>query len=191
MAAPARRRFASTGTALVVGFVLLFVFGWFVYRPYIPPAWLRDFAADIAFRAAADPDPPPPTDTRQATPRGLADSPYICVAKVVDEPWDRFVAVAGGQDVRSHPILSGARWLSFSHEDLAAQMARDNRYQLLVLLKDNAVLDAQLFYTFWGTLDGIARPEGFTPDEAIFTAASKGGIYVVTHAADAPADACR
>ncbi|MSO73489.1 MAG: hypothetical protein EXQ84_07820 [Rhodospirillaceae bacterium] len=189
--ASARRRLVSSGTAMVLGLGLVFGVGWFLYRPYIPPGWLRDFGADIALRAAADPDPPPPTDTRQVTPRGLADSPYICVAKVVHEPWDRLVVVAAGQEVRAHPILSGARWPSAGLENLAAQMARDDRYQLLVLLKDNAVLDAQLFYTFWGILEGIARPEGYTREEAIFTAASKGGIYVVTQAADVPADACR
>ena len=188
---PARKRLFSTGTALVLGLGLVFAIGWFVYRPLIPPVWLHDFAADIALRAAVDPEAPPPEDTRQATPRGLADSPYICVAKVVRVPWDRLVAVAAGQDVRAHPILSKSRWAGKDFENISAQMARDNRYQLLVLLKDDSVVDAQLFYTFWGSLEGVSRPEGFRPEEAIFTASSKAGLYVIALAVDAPENACR
>ncbi len=187
---PAPRRFFNSGTAFILAFVLVFVAGWFIYRPYIPPAWLHDLGAEIALRAAADPNAPPPKDIREATPRGLADSPYICVAKVVSQPWDRLVIVAAGKDVRANPTLAGARWPTRSLESVSDQMARDNRYQLIVLLQGDSVIDAQLFYTFWGTLDAIARPEGFAPAEAIFTAASRGGIYVLAHAGDAPPGAC-
>ena len=185
-----KRRFFSTGTAVVLGIGLVLLIGWFAYQPMIPPVWLHDFAADIALRAAADPNAALPEDARQASPRGLADSPYICAAKIIRKPWDRLVAVTSDENLRSHPVLTSAVWPKNDLEAVAAEMARDDRYQLLVLLKDNTVVDAQLFFTFWANLEGIARPEGFTPEQAVFTAASKNGVYVVNEANDAPPDVC-
>ena len=186
-----KRRFFSTGTAVVLGIGLVLLVGWFAYQPMIPPVWLHDFAADIALRAAEDPNAALPEDARQASPRGLADSPYICAAKIIQKPWDRLVAVTSDEDLRSHPILTAAIWPKKDLESVAAEMARDSRYQLLVLLKDNTVVDAQLFFTFWANLEGVARPEGYTPEQAIFTADSKNGVYVLSEANDAPPDACR
>lgn len=186
-----KRRFFSTGTALVLGLGLVFFIGWFAYQPMIPATWLHDLAADIALRAPADPNAPAPEDSRQASPRGLAASPYICMAKIIHVPWDRIVAVTTDENLRAHPVLTAAIWPKNNLAAVAAEMARDPRYQLLVLLKDKAIVDTQMFFTFWANLEGIARPEGFTPEEAIFTAASKDGTYVVTQAVDAPSDACR
>lgn len=190
-AAAPRRPFISSGTLVILSIGMVLLIGWFAYQPYIPPMWLHDLSADIALRAEADPNPALPEDARQASPRGLADSPYICVAKVVHKSWDHIYAVTPGQDLRSHPALSAAVWPKKDLDATVAEMARDKRYQLLVLTKDNTVVDAQLFYTFWGNLDAIARPEGFSSAEAIFTAASQNGVYVVTPAADPPTDVCR
>ena len=184
-------RFLSTGTALVLGLGLVLLLGWFAYQPMIPPVWLHDLAADISLRAAADPDAPLPQDSREASPRGLADSPYICVAKIVQKPWDHIVAVTSVEDLRAHPVLTAATWPKNNLEAVIAEMAHDDRYQLFVLLKDNTVVEAEMFYTFWANLDGVARPEGYTPEQAIFTAASKNGVYIVSAPDDAPPDACR
>lgn len=187
----ARRRFVSSGTLLILGVGLVLLVGWFAYQPYIPPIWLHDLSADIALRASVDPGAGPPEDMRQASPRDLADSPYICVAKTVHIPWDHMFVVTSAQDLRGHPALAQASWPHHDFEEMADQLKRDKRYQLLVMTKDSAVVDAQLFYTFWGNLDAIARPEGFNRAEAVFTAASKDGIYVVSPATEAPADVCR
>ncbi len=186
-----KRRFFSTGTAVVLGLGLVLLLGWFAYQPMIPPVWLHDLAADIALRAAADPDAPLPRDSREASPRGLADSPYICVAKIVQKPWDHIVAVTSDEDLRAHPVLTAATWPKNNLEAVITEMARDDRYQILVLLKDNTVIDAEMFYTFWADLESVARPEGYTPEQAIFTAASKNGVYVVSAADDAPPESCR
>jgi hypothetical protein len=185
-----RRRFISTGTLLVLGLGLVLVVGWFGYKPMIPPVWLHAFGADIALRAEVDPDAPLPQDSRQASPRGLADSPYICVAKLVTQPWDRIVFVTANQDLHTYPVLTAAKWPGDAMEDVAAELAKDKRYQLIVLIKDNAVIDAQKFFTFWANLEGVARPDGFTPADAIFTATSKDGVYVVSLAENAPPEAC-
>ncbi len=179
------------GTLVVLGLFAVLAVGWFWYRPHIPPAWLHALASDIALRATTDPNAPAPEDMRQATPRNLADSPYICPAKVIALPWDKMIVVAKAEGLIANPVLGRATWPQNDFEAKAAQLARDNRYQLIVLLKDNAVVDAQLFYTFWADLNGIARPEGFTRDEAIFTADSKSGVYVVSAAVDKPPETCR
>lgn len=188
---PSPRKLFSSGSLLIIGFGVFLVGGWYAYRQFIPPVWLHDFGADIALRAEADPNAALPEDSRQSSPRGLANSPYICVAKIVPQPWDRLIAVAASQDPRAVPALSQAKWSEGALEDLATRMSKDPRYQLLVLLKGGTVVDAQMFYIFWATLDGIARPEGFTPEQAIFTAASKDSVYVLTQAVDAPPDACK
>jgi hypothetical protein len=187
---PAPKRFVSTGTLLVLGFVAVIVLGWFAYQPYIPPVWLHSLSADIAARAEPDPNPKPVEDIRQASPHGRADTPYICVAKVANIPWDHLFVVTASQDLRAHPVLSQAQWPHHNLNKMADELSRDARYQLIVLVKDNVVSDAQLFYTFWGKLDALARPEGFNRETAIFTSASHDGIYVVSPAENAPANAC-
>lgn len=187
----ATRGIAKSGTLLVLGIGLVLLVGWFAYQPYIPPIWLHDLASDISLRAAVDPDAPGPEDMRQATPHDPAVSPYICVAKVSHITWDHLYVVTSSQDLENHPALSQATWPHHDLDDMAAELKRDKRYQLLVMVKDNTVVDAELFYTFWGNLDAISQPEGFNREDAIFTAASKDGVYVVSPAADVPADACR
>ncbi|MBY0509745.1 MAG: hypothetical protein K2P94_06295 [Rhodospirillaceae bacterium] len=185
-----KRRFVSTGTLLVLGFAAVIGLGLVAYQRYIPPVWLHDFGADIALRAEADPTAKVPEDMRQASPRHLAESPYICAAKVANIPWDQMFVVTASQDLRTHPVLSQAKWPHHNFADMADELSRDQRYQLVVLVKDNAVADAQLFYTFWANLDAIARPEGFNRETAVFTAASRGGVYVVAPAENAPANVC-
>lgn len=182
----------SNGTWAVITFIAVFVFGWLVYRQGIPPAWLRDFAADIALRAAADPEAPVPEDSRQATPRGLADSPYICAANVIPMAWDRMLIATTADEARMNAELSNASWSGAwdSAGDLANELARDPRYQALVLLKDGKVQAAELFFTFWADLKPLARPEGFTPNDAIFVAAVRKGTYVLTTPAEIPPNAC-
>ncbi len=182
----------SNGTWAVLTFIAVFVFGWLVYRQGIPPVWLRDFAADIALRAEADPAAPLPEDSRQATPRGQAGSPYICAANVIPLSWDKLVVVTTADEARQNAALGNAVWSGNweSAGDLANELARDERYQALVLLKDGKVAAAELFFTFWADLKPLARPEGFVPAEAIFVAAVKKGTYVLTVPADIPPDAC-
>jgi hypothetical protein len=185
---PAKR--LRSGSLLVLGLIAVFAVGWFVYRVTIPPAWLRDFGSEIALRATPDPNAGPPEDARMETPRGLADHPYICAANAIHVPWDRLVFVESGQELRTQPALADAKWPPGLLDRFADELKRDERYQLVALVKDNAVVDAQLFYTFWAKLDAVATDDGYSPASAIFTAAVKDGTYILSPAPDAPADAC-
>jgi hypothetical protein len=182
----------SNGTWAVLTFVAVFVFGWLVYRDGIPPTWLRDFAAEIALRATADPNAPLPEDSRQVTPRGLADTPYICAANVIPLTWDKFVVVTNADEARAQPALVSAQWSGMwrSIEDLATELAHDKRYQAIILLKDGKVVGDELFFTFWADLRGIVRPEGYGPADAIFVAAVKDGSYVLSIPDEIPPTAC-
>ena len=182
----------SNGTWAVLTFIAVFVFGWLVYREGIPPTWLRDFAAEIALRATPDPNAPVPEDSRQVTPRGLADSPYICAANVIPLAWDTFVVVTNADQARAQPALTAARWSGMwqSAQDLAVELEHDKRYQAIVLLKDGKVVGAELFFTFWADLKGIARLEGYGPADAVFVAAVREGTYVLTNPDEIPATAC-
>ncbi len=182
---------SNTGKFVIIGFAIFLLVGGYYYQRFIPPAWLHDFGADIALRAAADPDASVPEDSRQASPRGLADSPYICASKTVQVPWDRMIVATSGDALRTNAMLAAAAWPDEGVEALAAKMAQDPRFQLIVLVKDNTVSAAEFFYTFWADLKEIARPEGFTRDEAVFTAASQNGVYVVTPAGPSASENCR
>ncbi|MHB1207312.1 MAG: hypothetical protein ACYCZX_17210 [Rhodospirillaceae bacterium] len=191
--APAKRGFRlSNGTWAVLTFIAVFVFGWLVYRDGIPPTWLRDFAAEIALRATPDPNAPLPEDSRQVTPRGLADSPYICAANVIPLTWDKFVVVTNADEARAQADLTSAQWSGMwrSAQDLAAELEHDKRYQAIVLLKDGKVVGAELFFTFWADLRGIARVEGYGATDAIFVAAVKDGTYVLSNPDEIPPTAC-
>ena len=182
---------AKSGTLLVLGLILVFGVGWFIYRAAIPPTWLRDFGAEIALRATPDPNAPPPEDTRQETPRVVPTHRYICVANVVKEPaWTKLVFVPADQALRDQPVLAQATWPPGLFDKFANELERDPRYQLVALVDGNTVVDAQLFYTFWAKLDNVVRPEGYSRDNAIFLAEVKDGTYVLFPATDAPSDIC-
>lgn len=168
-----------SGTAVVVGLIAVLAIGWFAYRTLIPPHWLRLFAAEIALRTTPDPNAPPPEDTRQASPHIAPDHPYICFARVVPFAWDKLFVVPSGADPRDIAALQTTTWPSGEPAHFAALMQKDPRYQLIVLVKDNRVIADALFYTFWGDLSALARPDGFTPDTAVFTAAVKGDTQVL------------
>jgi hypothetical protein len=180
----------KSGTVFVIGLALCGLAGWLLYQPYLPKEWLHDFSGEIAVRAAADPTPPEAEDVRQVQRRETPSHPYICVTDVIRVPWDKLVVIAPGQNILSHPLLADAKWEQRAREEAAAQMKTDERYQLIVLLRENAVVDAQLFFTFWGDLSALARPEGFARSEAVFTGYSNDGIYFVAPATDVPTGTC-
>lgn len=181
----------KSGTAFVVGLAALGLAGWLLYQPYLPKTWLRDLSGEIAARAAPDPTPPPAEDVRQAQRREPAEHPYICAADIIRVPWDRILIVAAPDDILAHPVLAHAAWESGARAATAARMKGDPRYQLIVLLKDGAVADAELFFTFWGDLSALTRTDGFTRAEAVFTAASEDGVYVVAPAEPVPDGICQ
>lgn len=184
------RRTGRNGTLFVLGLGVCMFLGWLLYQQYLPAQWLRDFGGEIAARAALDPTPPEPEDVRQTQRRVAADHPYICAGDVIRVPWDRLVVVMAHDDILTHPILAEATWGDISRDAMAAQMKSDPRYQLIVLMRESAVLDAQLFFTFWGDLKALARPQGFARNEAVFTAYSNDGIYFVAPAATVPPGVC-
>jgi hypothetical protein len=193
VAVPGTRRIPrpSNGTLAVLAFVLVLVVGWLAYRNTIPPRWLHDFGEEIAIHAAPDPNAPPPEDSRQATPRGLSSSPYICAARAIHIPWDRIEFIASKEDARGVEALVAAKWPANKTLDAFADEVRhDPRYQGIVLLKDNRVVAAELFFTFWADLSALARPSGFTPADAVFTARVANGTYVLSVPKDVPADGC-
>jgi len=186
---PPRRRLPS-GTIFVLALAGCLALGWLVYQPYLPAAWLHAFSGEIAARAVPDPDPPVPEDVRQAQRRETPSHPYICATDFIRIPWDRMVIVTAADDILTHPLLAEASWGERSRDAAAAQMKSDARYQLIVLLHDGTVADAQLFFTFWGDLTALARAEGFSRAEAVFTSLSDEGIYFVAPAAAVPPGIC-
>ncbi|MEQ9449222.1 MAG: hypothetical protein RLN70_10010, partial [Rhodospirillaceae bacterium] len=93
-------------------------------------------------------------------------------------------------DLRAHPVLSAARWPGEGHGAHADLLASDERYQMLVLLRGDEVLDAQLYFTFWGDLSRIALDAGYSRGEAVFISESRDGLYIVSPAVNMPEDAC-
>ena len=179
-----------SGTLLVIGFVVFLLVGWFFYQETIPPSWLYQFSEAVALRASPDPSPREPEDFRQTSPRTEVNNPYICVGDVLNLAWDRLFIITPEQDLRVHPVLSQSNWPDQPLDYYVDLLARDYRYQLIVLLGGNNVVDAQLYFTFWGDLSSLARLEGFSRSEAVFTAASLKGLYIVSPALDVPSGTC-
>ena len=187
VAAP-RRNYGGRIAVLGMAAALAFIGVGYIYT--LPARWLRAFAEDIAARAALDPNPPLPEDTRQASNRGPADNPLICMTRLPIKPWDSMVVVTSAQKIAEHPVLGPAQWDADDRAATEKLLPSDSRYQMIVLLKDRAIVAHELFYTFWGDLSALTRPEGFTRDTAIFTAAGRGGIYVLQVADGAVAADC-
>ena len=97
------------------------------------------------------------------------------------------VIVPSGGDPRV--AMGGAEWSRAKGDDLAGRMSKDPRYQLIAFIKDNRVIADALFYTFWGDLTVIARPEGYSPETAAFTAEVREGTHILSLAAPFP-DVC-
>jgi hypothetical protein len=187
---PQRQAFRS-GTLLIIGVGIFLLVGWLFYRQTLPPTWLRDFSEAVALHASADPNPPEPEDIRQVSPPSNADSPYICAGKIINEDWDQLFAVTARQNLASHPFLSRFDWPEYPLEHYVDLLSRDERYQLLILVRGQRVVDAQLYFTFWGDIAPIAQTEGFVREDAVFTSASLNGLYIVSPAGDVPAGACK
>ena len=101
------------------------------------------------------------------------------------------IVVPSGADARKQAILAGAVWPSDTPLDqYAEKLLRDQRYQGLVLLQCDHVVAAEVFFTFWADLSALARPEGFSPADAIFTAKVANGTYVLAVATDMPPEIC-
>lgn len=185
-----QRKTFRSGTLLIIGIGAFLLVGWIFYRQTLPAAWLYDFSEAIALHAAPDPNPREPEDIRQVSPRVPVEDPYICVGDVIDLPWNKMFVVTAERDLQTHPILSSAVWKEPTLQHYVDLMDRDDRYQLIVLVQGRDVLDAQLYFTFWGDLTSIARAEGFSRANAVFTAISRDGRYIVSPALDAPAGVC-
>ncbi len=179
-----------SGKILILVLAAVLVGGGYFYSRLIPPAWMHNFVADIALRGTPDPNAPPPTDTRQATPRGKADHPYICLANLVPFAWDKVVFLSADKDPRTAEVLQGVTWPGNDLDREAKLMAKDDRYQLIVLVKGKQVIADEPFFTFWADLSQLNQPEGYTPETAVFTAIVKGGRYVLTPVAPPFPPAC-
>lgn len=179
-----------SGSLLVIGFFVFLLVGWIFYQQTLPPSWLYNFSEAVALRASPDPSPSEPEDFRQVSPRTEIDNPYICVGDVLKLDWDQLFVVMPEYNLRIHPILSKVNWPDLPLSYYADLLGRDDRYQLMVLVGDNKILDAQLYFTFWGDLSSLARLEGFSRREAVFTAASLEGIYIVSPALDVSTSVC-
>lgn len=177
-------KIAVLGIAAALGFVLL------GYAFTLPDPWLRSFGAEIAYRAEGDPNPPLPEDSRQEQRREAVENRLICMASVADFPWDAMFVIPSGQHLTTHPVLGTAAWADGTVGDVDRLLNDDDRYQLIALVDDGRVVEHQLFYTFWGDLSALARPAGFTRDTAIFTAASRGGRYILRVADTAQPSQC-
>jgi hypothetical protein len=189
---PAASPWWRSGKLVVLGLAAILGIGWVFYRETLPPTWLHEFGSDISLRATVDPNAPLPEDAREATPRGLADNPLICAANVISQPWDRvvFVTHEQGKTLQEHPVLGPAQWMGNGLTATQARLIADDRYQIIALMDGGKVRDSQLFFTFWADLSGLARPQGFSPEEAIFTAASVQGRYVLSLAPGATLADC-
>ena len=177
VAATGPRRLSGKLAVLALAVALAFVLGGYLFT--LPAPWLRTFGAEIAYRAEADPNPPIPEDSRQELRREAVDNRLICMANITSWPWDTMVVVPSGQTLTTHAVLGEAVWRDGDLTKTDALLAADDRYQLIVFLNGTVVVDHQLFFTFWGDLSALARAEGYGPATAIFTAASRGGRYIV------------
>ncbi len=166
-----------SGSAIVIGLFAVMIIGWFSYRAFIPPVWLRSFAEDISYRSTPDANASAPRDAREAKPNVVPDHPYICFAREVPFAWDQLIVVPSGRSPLTIPALSDAKWNDL--EDRAKHMADDPRFQLIVLLKDRRVVADAYFYTFWGDLSALGTDEGFTPTTAVFTAFVRDATHVL------------
>jgi hypothetical protein len=188
-AKPATR--VRSGTVFVIALGLCGALGWVLYQPYLPKEWLHDFAGEIAIRATPDPTPPEAEDVRQVQRRETPAHRFICAADVIRLAWDRMVVLTADQDLATHPRLADANWGRLARDEIAARLGSDSRYQFIVLMQGAAVVDAQLFFTFWGDLGALARPDGFGRAEAVFTAHSDDGIYHLAPAGQVPEGTCK
>ncbi|MBM3514252.1 MAG: hypothetical protein FJX59_11135 [Alphaproteobacteria bacterium] len=177
-------RIAVIALAVMLGFVVL------GYLFTLPATWLRSFGAEIAYRAEADPNPPLPDDTRQTLRREDVANRLICMASIPSFDWDKMIVVPSGQSLAAHPVLGAVTWAAGDLADTDQLLNRDDRYQLIALVSEGAVVAHELFYTFWGDLSALARPEGFTRSDAIFKAASRGGRYLLSVADGASPSEC-
>ena len=172
-------------------FVITLAFGvagaavWFAYDVMMAPRWMRAFAEELASRATVVSTSAPDTAFSTMKGREDPDSPFICISELTDFDWDRLYVVQSGGPVQ--PALEAMSWARDSARTMNARLARDPRYQLIVFTRGGEVTAFDYYFTMWGDLSAVARPQGFDPMSAVFVAESNGGSYTVLQA-DVDAD---
>jgi len=178
-----QRRLAIIGLLLI-----LTVVAGGLYYQFVPAPWLRNLAEDIVLRAAISEGQTVGTFS-PLSGRESPRSPNICLSKFTPFAWDRFYVVAPFTDLQSHPSLGQFNWPVDDLDTLSKRLLNDSRYQLLVFVQQDRVVEYQHYFTLWGDLSALMRTEGFGPESAIFTALSKENQYVLMPS-DKPPESC-
>ena len=148
------------------------------YSQFVPASWLRNFAEDIVLRAVI-PEGQAVGAFSPLSGRESPASPHICLAKLTPFSWDRFYVVAPFTDLRSHPSLGQLNWPVDDLDVLSRRVLDDSRYQLLVFVHQNRVVEYEHYFTLWGDLSALMRTEGFGPESAVFTAMTNRDKYIL------------
>lgn len=151
--------------------------GWYVYDAMMAPGWMRDFGLDISARANVVTVSSGETAFSTMQGREDPDSPYICFSHSADFAWDRVYFVPSGGPIQNG--LAALSWPKGTIEDINTRMANDSRYQLIAIERDGTVVDHGYYFTMWSDLSELARANGFSRSEAVFTAESNGETFTV------------
>ncbi len=168
--------------------VLTAVAGWFVYDALMAPRWMRAFGLDVAARATIVSSLSNNIAFSSLKDRPDPDSPYICMSKSATFPWQRVYIVPSGGTIPENLTL-----IPWPDEDVDLHQSRlnsDDRYQLIVFVDDDQVVEYGYYFTIWADLSALGHTNGFARDEAVFSAESNGEIYRLQFVEEAPYDVC-
>jgi hypothetical protein len=162
--------------------------GWVMYDAMMAPRWMRDFGLEMAAKATIVSSRSEETAFSTMKGRAEPESPYICLADITSFDWDRVYVI--GSDGQVTGDLGAKDWQGEDLNVLNRRMREDNRYQLIAFERQGQIIEQGFYFTMWADLTDLARPEGFTPNEAVFLADSDGEVYTLSVAGPASANHC-
>lgn len=171
---------------LVVGLVIAVMAGLYLFLDtrIVPQSWVRAFAEEVAYRAIWTGDYSPRETYAGANALPQPENHHVCPAGIISMDWTRMHVFSAARPLEGDVVADGWAWGAIDRAGLAARMKAEQSVQIIVLLKDDAVVDTATYFTFWGDLTALSLPQGFTPVSAVFTSYAVDKTYRIQPAYD-------
>jgi len=160
-----------------------------MYKAVLGPDWVRSLAREITMRAELSSEQVNNGIVFSALKdRPNPEMPFICMNRVATFSWDTVYFIKSGKSLSS--FLKKINWTDIDKKKYIDRMNRDNRYQLIVFVLENKVVDHAFYFTLWADVSGLDRSQGYQKNQAVFTAESNGYTFSLGHADSDDFDSC-
>ena len=166
---------------IITFFILVFSMILLMYKVVLGPVWVRSLAKEITMRAELSSDQINNGIVFSVMKdRPEPEMPFICMNRVANFSWDKVYFIGSVNSLDS--FFSKIDWTNIDKKKYIDRLTRDDRYQLIVFVSENKVVDHAFYFTLWADVSDLDRPQGYEKNQSVFTAESNGYSFRLAHA---------